>query len=222
MRVVRRVLELVDRETGEEPFQDRSLGLSRDDGLVLSQDQGRGEVDGAAREMRSRLPHLEEALGHLEQAGEPVQLRLPPQAGVGRRRRLVVEEPVGIEVPHDVAAGRSPLPAGRRGDQPAAGPLEVAARELDLLLIDARHGIKDTDEDILQLLDTAAVSYQAVLTKADKISKSALEQVIAETKVALAKHTAAFPDVIAQSAEKGGGVDILRAEIARLIASAGR
>jgi GTP-binding protein len=72
------------------------------------------------------------------------------------------------------------------------------------------------------LLDTAAVSYQAVLTKADKISKSALEKVIAETKVALAKHPAAFPDVIATSAEKGGGVDILRAEIARLIASAGR
>lgn len=90
------------------------------------------------------------------------------------------------------------------------------------VLIDARHGIKDTDEDILQLLDTAAVSYQAVLTKADKISKSALEKVIAETKVALAKHPAAFPDVIATSAEKGGGVDILRAEIARLIASAGR
>jgi GTP-binding protein len=90
------------------------------------------------------------------------------------------------------------------------------------VLIDARHGIKDTDEDILQLLDTAAVSYQAVLTKADKISKTALEKVIAETKVALAKHPAAFPDVIATSAEKGGGVDILRAEIARLIASAGR
>jgi GTP-binding protein len=90
------------------------------------------------------------------------------------------------------------------------------------VLIDARHGIKDTDEEILELLDTAAVSYQAVLTKADKISKTALEKVIAETKAALSKHPAAFPDVIATSSEKGGGIDILRAEIARLIASAGR
>jgi GTP-binding protein len=90
------------------------------------------------------------------------------------------------------------------------------------VLIDARHGIKDTDEEILELLDTAAVSYQAVLTKADKISKTALEKVIADTKAALSKHPAAFPDVIATSSEKGGGIDILRAEIARLIASAGR
>lgn len=89
------------------------------------------------------------------------------------------------------------------------------------VLIDARHGLKDADEDILALLDTAAVSYQGVLTKADKISRSALEKVVSETKAALAKHPAAFPEVIATSAEKGGGIDILRAEIAKLIASTG-
>lgn len=90
------------------------------------------------------------------------------------------------------------------------------------VLIDARHGIKDTDEEILELLDTAAVSYQVVLTKADKINRTALEKVTAETKAAIAKHPAAYPEIIATSAEKGGGIDILRAEIARLIASAGR
>ena len=89
------------------------------------------------------------------------------------------------------------------------------------VLIDARHGIKEADEDILELLDSAAVSYQAVLTKSDKISRTALEKVTAETKAALAKHPAAFPEVIATSSEKGSGVDILRAEIAHLIASAG-
>jgi GTP-binding protein len=87
------------------------------------------------------------------------------------------------------------------------------------VLIDARHGIKNTDEEILELLDTAAVSYQAVLTKADKVSRSDLEKVTSATKLALAKHPAAFPDVIVTSAEKGGGIDILRAEIMRLIAS---
>lgn len=89
------------------------------------------------------------------------------------------------------------------------------------VLIDARHGIKATDEDILALLDTAAVSYQAVLTKADKVSRAELEKVTAETKAALAKHPAAFPEVIVTSSEKGGGIDLLRAEIARLLDSAG-
>lgn len=90
------------------------------------------------------------------------------------------------------------------------------------VLIDARHGIKETDEEILELLDMAAVSYQAVLTKTDKINRTALQKVMADTKAKLAKHPAAFPEIIATSSEKGGGVDLLRAEIARLIASAGR
>ena len=90
------------------------------------------------------------------------------------------------------------------------------------VLIDARHGIKDTDQDILNLLDTAAVSYQVVLTKTDKINRTSLDKVTAETKAAIAKHPAAYPEIIATSAEKGGGIDLLRAEIARLIATAGR
>lgn len=89
------------------------------------------------------------------------------------------------------------------------------------VLVDARHGLKGPDNDILKLLDQAAVSYQVVLTKADKVSRTALATVMSETKAALAKHPAAFPEVIATSAEKGGGIDLLRAEIVRLLESAG-
>lgn len=86
------------------------------------------------------------------------------------------------------------------------------------LLIDARHGLKAVDEDVLQLLDVAAVSYQVVLTKLDKIKEAARPKVIAATEQALAKHPAAYPGVIATSSEKGAGIDELRAAIARLVA----
>jgi GTP-binding protein len=85
------------------------------------------------------------------------------------------------------------------------------------LLIDARHGLKPGDDEIMALLDTAAVSYQIILTKADKISRTALEKVVAETSAALSKHPAAYPGLIATSAEKGLGIDELRAAIASLI-----
>lgn len=89
------------------------------------------------------------------------------------------------------------------------------------LLIDARHGIKSVDEGILELLDTAAVSYQIVLTKLDKISEAARRHVIAETERALSKHPAAFPAIIATSSEKGIGIDELRGAIAALLAERG-
>jgi GTP-binding protein len=89
------------------------------------------------------------------------------------------------------------------------------------VLIDARHGLKATDGDILELLDASAVSYQIVLTKADKVSRTALAKVLEETTARLAKHPAAFPDVIATSSEKGDGIEKLRAEIARLLTTAG-
>jgi GTP-binding protein len=72
------------------------------------------------------------------------------------------------------------------------------------------------DEGIMELLDKAAVSYQAVLTKIDKIAAAAHEEVVATTAARLAKHPAAFPTIIATSSEKGAGIDLLRAEIARL------
>jgi GTP-binding protein len=85
------------------------------------------------------------------------------------------------------------------------------------VLIDARHGIKEADAGILKLLDTAAVSYQAVLTKGDKISRTALEKVTDETRAALAKHPAAYPEILVTSAEKGMGIEELRASIVRLL-----
>jgi len=81
------------------------------------------------------------------------------------------------------------------------------------LLIDARHGVKPVDQTILALLDEAAVSYQIVLTKADKVSASALAAVVAATEQALRNHAAAFPGVIVTSAETGAGIDALRAAI---------
>ncbi|MGL4397785.1 MAG: ribosome biogenesis GTP-binding protein YihA/YsxC [Hyphomicrobium sp.] len=86
------------------------------------------------------------------------------------------------------------------------------------VLIDARHGLKTADDDILGLLDTAAVSYQVVLTKLDKISDAAVPKVLAATVAALARHPAAYPHVVATSAEKGTGMDVLKATIARLVA----
>lgn len=85
------------------------------------------------------------------------------------------------------------------------------------LLVDARHGLKHTDEPILSLMDVAAVSYQVVLTKTDKLKTGALEKVHAATLTGLAKHPAAHPQVLATSASKGAGLDELRATIATLL-----
>ena len=86
------------------------------------------------------------------------------------------------------------------------------------VLIDARHGIKANDAEVLDMLDEAAVSYRIVLTKADKIKPPAVRRVAAETEAAIAKRPAAFPGVIATSAEKGTGMAELRAAIARAAA----
>jgi GTP-binding protein len=81
------------------------------------------------------------------------------------------------------------------------------------LLIDARHGLKDVDTEALDAFDIAAVSYQIVLTKADKLKPAEVEAVTARTLAAIAKRPAAFPRVLATSAEKGAGIPELRAEI---------
>ena len=86
------------------------------------------------------------------------------------------------------------------------------------MLIDARHGLKDTDNDDARQLDKAAVSYQVVLTKADAVKKSELATRIAEVEAALAKRPAAFPGVLVTSSEESTGIPELRAAIARLIA----
>jgi GTP-binding protein len=84
------------------------------------------------------------------------------------------------------------------------------------VLIDARHGVKDVDEEILKLLDRSAVTFQAVLTKVDKINRVEREAVIAQVKGALAKHPAAYPELVVTSSEKGEGIETLRALIATL------
>lgn len=83
------------------------------------------------------------------------------------------------------------------------------------LLIDARHGIKKIDEEVMDLLDKAAVSYQIVLTKIDKIKPVVVPKLISETVEKTRKRPAAFPEVIATSSEKGTGMDELREAIAR-------
>ncbi|MBB4839738.1 GTP-binding protein [Sphingomonas kyeonggiensis] len=86
-----------------------------------------------------------------------------------------------------------------------------------LVLIDARHGIKEVDNDILDMLDTAAVSYRIVLTKADKIKATELADVFARTEAEARKRPAAHPDIIATSSEKGMGIPELRAAVLEAI-----
>ena len=86
-----------------------------------------------------------------------------------------------------------------------------------LLLIDARHGIKDVDRDIMKMLDDAAVSYRIVLTKADKIKASELEAVTARTMAEARTRPAAHPEILATSAEKGLGLPELRAAVIEAI-----
>jgi GTP-binding protein len=84
------------------------------------------------------------------------------------------------------------------------------------VLIDTRHGVKAVDEEILTLLDRSAVTFQAVLTKADKVSAAEREATIQQVRGALAKHPAAYPEIIVTSSEKGDGIETLRAVIATL------
>ena len=87
-----------------------------------------------------------------------------------------------------------------------------------LVLIDARHGIKAVDEEILDMLDAAAVSYRLVLTKADKIKATELEAVTRATAEAARKRPAAHPDILATSSEKGMGIAELRAAVIEALA----
>ncbi len=86
------------------------------------------------------------------------------------------------------------------------------------VLVDARHGLKPADAEVLDLLDEAAVSYEIVLTKADAVKRDALAATVDAVKVALRKRPAAYPDVLATSARNGAGMPELRAAIARLLA----
>jgi|HubBroStandDraft_6_1064221.scaffolds.fasta_scaffold673319_2 GTP-binding protein len=86
------------------------------------------------------------------------------------------------------------------------------------VLVDARHGLKTADAEVLDLLDETAVSYEIVLTKSDEVKADALAATIADVGAAVRKRAAAYPDVLATSARSGAGIGELRAAVARLLA----
>ena len=81
------------------------------------------------------------------------------------------------------------------------------------VLIDARHGVKKNDEEVLSLLDKAAVSYQLVLTKTDKIKAAGVPKLIEETAAKVKRRAAAYPVILATSSEEGEGLAELHAAI---------
>ena len=85
------------------------------------------------------------------------------------------------------------------------------------VLIDSRHGVKDVDEEIMSLLDSAAVTFQVVMTKADKVKEKDRAEIMDQVRSKLSKHPAAFPEIVLTSSEKGDGIPTLRALIANLI-----
>ena len=84
------------------------------------------------------------------------------------------------------------------------------------VLIDSRHGIKPVDEEIMQLMNRSALTFQVVMTKADKIKDHERDRVLEQVRGKLAKHPAAFPELILTSSEKGEGIATLRAVISSL------
>jgi GTP-binding protein len=125
-------------------------------------------------------------------------LRLVDMPGYGYAAASKTRIAAWTDLIHDYLAGRSAL-----------------ARVY--VLIDSRHGLKDVDLDVLRTLDRAAVSYQAVLTKADQIKPAALAEVREATRLRLATHAAAFPEVLATSSRSGDGMAELRAAIVRVV-----
>ncbi|MCA8879531.1 MAG: YihA family ribosome biogenesis GTP-binding protein [Rhodobacteraceae bacterium] len=85
------------------------------------------------------------------------------------------------------------------------------------VLIDARHGIKAVDDDILTLLDSSAVPFQTVLTKADKLKAKDLDRTLSQVRSALARHPAAYPELVVTSSETGAGIPALRSLIADML-----
>jgi len=82
------------------------------------------------------------------------------------------------------------------------------------VLVDARHGVKPVDEEIMALLSSSAVTFQCVLTKTDKLKKGDLDKVLVQVREKLSKHPAAYPELVLTSSEKGEGIETLRAIIA--------
>lgn len=128
------------------------------------------------------------------EVGEPTQFRLVDMPGYG-----FAKAPVKV-----VERWKNLVKSYLRGRQ-------VLAR--NLVLIDSRHGLKDVDREMMKMLDEAAVGYRIVLTKTDKIKASELERVANQVADEAKKHLAAFPELHLTSAEKGMGIEALRAAV---------
>ncbi|MDP7185030.1 MAG: ribosome biogenesis GTP-binding protein YihA/YsxC [Paracoccaceae bacterium] len=85
------------------------------------------------------------------------------------------------------------------------------------VLVDSRHGVKQVDDEIMTLLDQSAVTFQVVMTKADKVKDKDRDRIFDQVRQALARHPAAYPEMIVTSSEKGWGIPTLRAIIATLV-----
>lgn len=126
--------------------------------------------------------------------GEPLQLRLVDMPGYGF-----------AEAPRDmVKRWRFLINDYLRGR---------AVLKRALVLVDSRHGLKPVDQEVMAMLDSAALSYHLVLTKADKIKPTRLEEIVSETAEQAAKHPAAHPKLFATSSETGAGIAELRTAI---------
>ncbi|MDB5713831.1 MAG: YihA family ribosome biosis GTP-binding protein [Sphingomonadales bacterium] len=148
----------------------------------------------------SNTPGRTQELNFFE-VGDPLRLRLVDMPGYG-----FAEAPKEV-----VKRWRFLINDYLRGRQ-------VLARAF--VLIDSRHGIKPVDNDIMDMLDAAAVSYRVVLTKADKIKATELAAVSGRTAEVIRKRAAAHPDLIITSSEKGMGIPELRAAVLEAIATA--
>ncbi|MFM2302145.1 MAG: hypothetical protein RLZZ84_1881 [Pseudomonadota bacterium] len=128
------------------------------------------------------------------EVGEPTQLRLVDMPGYGFAKAPLKVVEQWKRLVRDYLRGR------------------VVLKRV-LVLIDARHGVKPVDIEMMKMLDESAVVYRLVLTKADKIKASELEAVHAATLAEARKHSAAFPEVAVTSSEKGMGIAELRAAV---------
>lgn len=125
------------------------------------------------------------------------RIRLVDLPGYGYARAPKTEIAIWTKLTRDFLRGRAPL------------------RRI-FLLVDSRHGLKESDHEIMNMLDEVAVTYQIVLTKMDKIKAPEAQKVLEKTQTAIARRPAAFPVIISTSSVKKTGLDMLKAEIASL------
>lgn len=128
------------------------------------------------------------------EVGEPTQLRLVDMPGYGFAKAPLKVVEQWRRLVRDYLRGRVVL-------------------KRTLLLVDARHGVKPVDSEMMKMLDEAAVGYRIVMTKADKIKPTELAQTLAQTQAEARKHVAAHPDVLVTSSETKDGIAALRAAV---------